>query len=155
MSAEYCPKWLRWLLFLPLATLAMVVMHTIITITFAGNEDKISVFGIAIEGPSVQWINVLKYNALAMFLEPWAFVTVGGIVAPCRLVPSAVLAIIIILLCLTVPAISLATGGPASTTAIAILRGVMGTAGGIAGVISVLQYKTKHDAADARISHGA
>jgi hypothetical protein len=106
----------------------MVAMHFLISIAFLGDEE---------EG-----INSLKFGLLSRFLEPWAFVAAGGVIAPGRAFPCVILAIGITVLHLTVPVIYLVGGGPALTTGIALLRAATGITGGVAGVISVLRYKT-------------
>lgn len=88
MNIEFWPKWIRWLLFLPAAGLAIVVMHLGLTLALSGNEDQISVFGIGIEGAGARWIGAIWRDGLMRFLEPWAFAAAVGIMAPARKVPA-------------------------------------------------------------------
>lgn len=140
---ERWPNWLRWLLFIPAAFLAMIAMHLVITIAFSGNENQASIFGVEVEGPTAQSINSFKYNVLARICEPWAFVAAGGIVAPGQMVPAIVLAVFIVLLHLAAPAIYLISSGPSSTAGVALLRAAMGIIGAIAGIASAWRYKDK------------
>jgi len=82
MSLERWPNWLRWILFIPAAVVAMVMAHLAVSIAFSGNENEASVFGIGVEGSGAQWINAIKFNLVARFFEPWAFVAAGGVVGP-------------------------------------------------------------------------
>ena len=91
MNIGFWPTWLRWLLFVPAAVLGTVAMHLFLTIAFSGSEDEASVFGIGIEGPAAQWMNGIRQEVLMRFLEPWALVAAGGVVAPARIVPSVLL----------------------------------------------------------------
>ncbi len=81
----------------------MIVAHLAVSIAFSGNENEASVFGIGIEGPGAQWINAIKFNLVSRFFELWAFVAVGGVVAPGFPVPAIVLAVLMVSLHLTAP----------------------------------------------------
>lgn len=112
MNIELWPKWTRWLLFLPAASLAIVVMHLGLTLGLSGNEDQISVFGIGIEGSGARWIGTIWREGLMRFLEPWAFVAAAGIIAPARKVPAISAAAAISLLFVALLGIQLNRGGP-------------------------------------------
>src|SRR6266508_1922808 len=111
MNVELWPRWIRWLLFVPAAGVAMVLMHFALTLTFSGNEERASLFGIAIEGSAARWINAIWREGLMRFLEPWAFVAAGGVMAPAKKVPSIVLAAGMSLLPLAILGIQLSRGG--------------------------------------------
>ena len=40
MSLERWPNWLRWILFIPAAVVAIVVAHIAVSIAFSGNENE-------------------------------------------------------------------------------------------------------------------
>lgn len=143
MNIERWPKWIRWVLFVPAAGLAMVVMHLALTLGFSGNEDQISVFGIGIEGAGARWIGAIWREGLMRFLEPWAFVAAAGIMAPARKVLSIVVAGGMCLVFLALLGIQLSRGGSTLEPAVAMLRAFIGVSGAIAGAVTAIRSKAE------------
>ncbi len=143
MNIELWPKWIRWLVFLPAAGIAIVVMHLGLTLALSGNEDQISVFGISIEGSGARWIGSIWREGLMRFLEPWAFVAAAGIMAPARKVPAISAAAAISLLFVALLGIQLNRGGPGLEPAVATLRAAIGVGGAIAGAVTAVRSKAK------------
>jgi hypothetical protein len=143
MNIERWPRWIRWLLFVPVAGLAMVVMHFALTLAFSGNEEQASVFGIAIEGSGARWINTMWREGLMRFLEPWALVAAAGVIAPARKVPSIAVAGGMSLLLVALLGIQLSRGGPSLQPTVVMLRAFIGVAGAIAGAMTAIRSKAE------------
>jgi len=135
------PKWLRWLTFIPLAVLAMIAMHFLVAITFRGEEDQASIFGVDVEGSAAVWINTIKFHVLARSIEPWAFVSAGGIVAPGGITPAISLAVLVGLVSMIAPTIFLAKGAAGPTIGLLILWTAIAVLGAIGGVLTVRRVK--------------
>jgi heme/copper-type cytochrome/quinol oxidase subunit 4 len=71
---EKIPNWLRWILFIPAAFLALLISYPIITIL-----NRITIFGFFGENDFLVEIGIL---ILANFWSAVAFIWVGSIVAP-------------------------------------------------------------------------
>jgi hypothetical protein len=141
MNVERWPTWIRWLLFVPAAGPAMVVMHFALTLAFSGNEEQASVFGVAIEGPVARWIITMWREGLMRFLEPLALVAAAGVMAPVRKVPSVAVAAGMSLLLVALLAIQLSRGGPSLQPAVVTLRAFIGVAGAAVGAMIAIRSK--------------
>jgi hypothetical protein len=120
--------WLRWLLFLPAAVIAMSMMHFILTLDWL-DPDRF------IKWP---WLETMQREAFMRFLEPWAFVAAGGIVAPVRKVSSLGLAGLLAIELIGVLALQVAHGvaGP-----VVFISALVGVAGAAAGAVTAIRQR--------------
>jgi len=115
----------------------MSLAHFLVFRAFYGDTNRVSVFGVDVEGPTAEWINIVAREVLMRFLEMWAFVTAGGLMAPKRRVTGFVLCGIAIALALLPMLMRIYFQHPWSKTQIALLRSIPGILGSVAGLITV------------------
>jgi hypothetical protein len=103
-------------------------MHFILTLNWL-DPDRF------IEWP---WLETMQREAFMRFLEPWAFVAAGGLVAPARKLPAILLAGGMIALLLGMLGIQLVrerVQGPG----VVLLRAFVGVAGAALGAVTVIR----------------
>jgi hypothetical protein len=131
------PRPLRWLLFLPAAALASIATHFLLSLPVSGGDW--------ISGPLVNQLEAVWREVLMRFLEPWSFVAAAAFVSPARKAVSISTAALFSTILIGLLLLQLSSASAGSAPLLQLLRGVSGIAGAIAGAVTGVRLKTKHE----------